>query len=117
MSDSWASRRFDGRRRLTGRRGELRLVQEARKSSGLDVSDRIAVRWSARDEDLAATLAEHASLIAGEVLAVSFGPGDPAAAGDAGPAAGAGDGAGPAAPWHEYADAALGLRFWLAVAG
>ena len=105
----------------------VRLVQEARKSSGLDVSDRIAVRWSTRDEDLAATLAEHAPLIAGEVLAVSFGPGDPAADGDAGPAIGAGDGAGPPAdagdgadtawPWHEYADAGLDLRFWLALAG
>jgi hypothetical protein len=81
---------------------------------------------------MAATLAEHAPLIAGEVLAVSFGPGDPAAAGgtgpgeDAGPARDAsgaagqagrpGDG-GVAGPWHRHADDGLGLRFWLAVAG
>jgi hypothetical protein len=45
-------------------------------------------------------------MIAGEVLAVSFGPG-------AGPG---GDGAGVAGPWHAYADTDLGLRFWLAVA-
>jgi hypothetical protein len=81
------------------------------------------VRWSTQDEDLAATLAAHARLIAGEVLAVSFGPGnpvddDPVAGnpvdGDAGPA---GDAPGVAGPWRQYADAGLGLRFWLAVAG
>ena len=31
----------------------VRLIQEARKSAGLDVSDRIAVRWSAPDGELA----------------------------------------------------------------
>ena len=49
-------------------------------------------------------------MIAGEVLAVSFGPGD--GAGDAG----AGGGPGVAGPWHAHADTDLGLRFWLAVA-
>ena len=39
----------------------IRLVQDARKSDGLDVTDRIALRWSARDPDLAAALAEHAA--------------------------------------------------------
>ncbi|HLH81661.1 MAG TPA: hypothetical protein VKV38_00180, partial [Trebonia sp.] len=55
--------------------------------------------------ELAAALAEHREMIAGEVLAVSFGPGEGAA--DTGVAAG---------PWHEHSDAGLGLRFWLAVA-
>ena len=87
----------------------VRLIQEARKSSGLDVSDRVAVRWSAPDEELAATLAAHSALIAGEVLAVSFGSGDPAGAPADGPTGATG-------PWQEYADAGLGLRFWLAVA-
>jgi isoleucyl-tRNA synthetase len=91
----------------------VRLIQEARKSSGLDVADRIAVRWAARDEEMAATLTEHAPLIAGEVLAVSFGPGDPGANGGTGLT---GDAAGVAGPWHPHADAELGLRFWLAVA-
>src|SRR5439155_1749810 len=45
--------------------------------------------------DGAAALTEHAALIAGEVLAVDFGPG------------------GPVADVPEHADAELGLRFWL----
>jgi isoleucyl-tRNA synthetase len=87
-------------------REAVRLIQEARKASGLNVSDRIVVRWTTADVDLAAALAEHGAMIAGEVLAVSFGPG-------AGPG---GDGAGVAGPWHAHADTDLGLRFWLAVA-
>ena len=115
-----------GELRAEGRAREVvRLIQEARKSSGLDVADRIAVRWAARDEEMAVTLAEHAPLIAGEVLAVSFGPGDPVAAdgtglaGDAGMAGGSGGSgeAGGSGPWHAYSDAGLGLRFWLAVTG
>jgi len=82
----------------------VRLIQEARKAAGLDVSDRIAVRWSTLDADLAGALAGHAPLIASEVLAVSFEPGE-------GPGGGA-----DAGTWHAYADAGLGLRFWLAVA-
>ena len=51
----------------------VRLIQEARKSDGLDVTDRIVLRWSVRSADLTAALTEHAGLIAGEVLAVEFG--------------------------------------------
>ncbi len=80
----------------------VRLIQEARKSDGLEVTDRIALRWSAPGAELAAALAEHRERIAGEVLATSFGPGD---------AAGAGPGA-----WYEHSDDDLGLRFWLTVA-
>ena len=121
----------------------VRLIQEARKASGLDVSDRIVVRWAAQDADLAAALGEHGPMIAGEVLAVSFAPGagpaddengangdpgagkpagdEPGANGDAGSGAAGADGvpggeAGAAGAWHEYADADLGLRFWLAAA-
>ncbi|HVT67007.1 MAG TPA: DUF5915 domain-containing protein, partial [Trebonia sp.] len=93
----------------------VRLIADARKAAGLDLSDRIVVRWSAPDAELAAALAEHAALIAGEVLAVSFQPGGKPAA-DAEAGAGAGDGAAAAGPWHEYADEGTGLRFWLAVA-
>jgi isoleucyl-tRNA synthetase len=115
-----------GELRAEGRAREVvRLIQEARKSSGLDVTDRIAVRWAAGDEELASTLTEHAPLIAAEVLAVSFGPGD-AVAGDADTAGdarreasapGQAGVAGVAGPWHQHADAGLGLRFWLAVVG
>jgi isoleucyl-tRNA synthetase len=82
----------------------VRLIQEARKNDGLDVTDRIVLRWSASDPDLAVALAEYREMIAGEVLAVSFGPGKATDA-DAG-----------ADGWHEHSDAGLGLRFWLAVA-
>jgi isoleucyl-tRNA synthetase len=92
----------------------IRLIQEARKGDGLDVTDRIALRWSARDADLAAALTEHGALIAGEVLAVEFGPAEAAGvawAGGAGGAAGvAGLGSGDG---REHADDELGLRFWL----
>jgi isoleucyl-tRNA synthetase len=73
----------------------IRLVQEARKNDGLDVTDRISLRWSARDPDVAAALTEHAALIAGEVLAVEFGPDVPVV------------------DVPEHADAELGLRFWI----
>ena len=49
----------------------VRLVQEARKTSGFDVTDRVALRWQAEGE-LAEALREHADLVAGEVLAVRF---------------------------------------------
>src|SRR5262249_36513145 len=85
----------------------IRLIQEARKSDGLDVSDRIVLRWSARDPDLAVGLTEHAGLIAGEVLAVEFGPVEAGAA-DA-------DDAADAAPGEarEHVDEDLGLWLWL----
>ena len=35
-------------------RDAIRLIQEARKNSGLDVADRIALRWTSADEELAA---------------------------------------------------------------
>jgi isoleucyl-tRNA synthetase len=82
----------------------VRLIQDARKSDGLEVSDRIVVRWAASDPDLAAALTTHGELIAGEVLAVSFGPGEGVGLVDGAPAI-----------WHEHADADLGLRFLLAV--
>lgn len=49
----------------------VRLVQEARKDSGFEVSDRITLRW-AGDGELAEALTEHADLVAGEVLAVEM---------------------------------------------
>jgi isoleucyl-tRNA synthetase len=77
-------------------RDAIRLIQEARKNSGLDVADRIAVRWRANAPETAEALGEHSTLIADEVLAVDFAEG----------AADEGYGA-------EFADEALGLTFRL----
>jgi len=76
----------------------VRLVQDARKNSGLEVSDRIELWWEAEAE-VAAAVVEHRDLIAAEVLAVSVAHGRPAA--DISP----------------HADAELGLSFWLRAAG
>ncbi len=54
----------------------VRLVQDARKGDGLEVTDRVELRWSTGDRDLAAALSEHQQMIASEVLAVEFGPVD-----------------------------------------
>ncbi|MER7399350.1 isoleucine--tRNA ligase [Streptomyces sp. NPDC000151] len=53
-------------------RDAIRLIQEARKNSGLDVADRIALRWESSDEEVRTALADHAALIADEVLATEF---------------------------------------------
>jgi isoleucyl-tRNA synthetase len=77
----------------------IRLVQDARKADGLEVSDRITLNWQAADPELTEALTEHGRLIAGEVLATEFGPRAPAAsAADLG---------------AEHNDADLGLAFWL----
>ncbi len=57
-------------------RDVIRLIQEARKNSGLDVADRIALRYVADDPQTAEALVEHATLIADEVLATDFAAGD-----------------------------------------
>ncbi|MEU8570523.1 isoleucine--tRNA ligase [Streptomyces pathocidini] len=57
-------------------RDAIRLIQEARKNSGLDVADRIALRWEAADEEMRTALTDHAPLIADEVLATDFAPGE-----------------------------------------
>jgi isoleucyl-tRNA synthetase len=53
----------------------VRLVQDARKASGLEVTDRITLTWSASAPEVAEAVREHAAAIAGEVLAVSFAEG------------------------------------------
>ena len=77
----------------------IRLVQEARKNDGLEVTDRIWLRWSTGDPELAAALTEYATLIAAEVLAVEAGPGT-------GPVV-------PAPASWEHVEGDLGLTFWL----
>jgi isoleucyl-tRNA synthetase len=60
-------------------RDVIRLIQDARKNSGLDVADRIAVRWRATDPEMERALTDHRALLCSEVLATDFaeGPGDP----------------------------------------
>jgi isoleucyl-tRNA synthetase len=60
----------------------VRLVQDARKASGLAVSDRITLTWSASDPDVAAALREHGAAVAGEVLASAFTEGPVGAVGE-----------------------------------
>ena len=54
----------------------VRLVQEARKTSGFEVSDRITLVWQA-DGELAEALREHADSVATEVLATEVREGAP----------------------------------------
>ena len=76
-------------------RDVIRQVQEARKASGLAVTDRIELRYRAAHPDTAAALREHAGLVADEVLATDYAEGDPW------------PGATP------FVDTANGLEFWL----
>jgi isoleucyl-tRNA synthetase len=93
----------------------IRRVQEARKSDGLEVTDRIRLRWSSQDPDVVAALTEHAGLIAGEVLAVEVleaGPGTGPASGLADPVSAPAPGA-QAQAAREHVEGDLGLTFWL----
>jgi isoleucyl-tRNA synthetase len=90
-----------GLRREGLAREVIRLVQDARKTDGLEVSDRITLRWESADPELAAALTEHGQLIAGEVLATGFGPRDAA------------DPAGAPDPGTGHSDVDLGLTFWI----
>jgi isoleucyl-tRNA synthetase len=67
-------------RRLGLARDVVRLVQEARKTSGFEVTDRI-IWWWAADGDTAAALREHGTAVADEVLAVEVVEGVPEDAG------------------------------------
>ena len=54
----------------------IRLVQDTRKTSGLEVSDRITLQWAA-DGELADALRAESALVAREVLATSIAEGTP----------------------------------------
>jgi isoleucyl-tRNA synthetase len=47
----------------------IRLVQDARKNTGLEITDRIELWWRTTDADLDEALREHGSEVAAEVLA------------------------------------------------
>ncbi|MGP4002819.1 isoleucine--tRNA ligase [Streptomyces sp. 8N706] len=57
-------------------RDAIRLIQEARKNSGLDVADRIALRWQSTDEEVRKALTDHSALVSDEVLATDFASGE-----------------------------------------
>ena len=80
-------------------REAIRLIQDARKTDGLDVTDRIELWWEASGPELPAALEEQGTLIANEVLATRYQDGRPAAEAGAGV--------------HEHRDSGLGLTFWL----
>ena len=80
-------------------REAIRLIQDARKSDGLDVTDRIKLWWEASGPELSAALEEQGPLIANEVLATSYQDGHPPAEAGAGV--------------YEHRDSGLGLNFWL----
>ncbi|WP_214327803.1 isoleucine--tRNA ligase [Nonomuraea sediminis] len=50
----------------------IRLVQDARKSSGLSITDRISLWWTATSPDLAAALRTSGQVVADEVLATTL---------------------------------------------
>jgi isoleucyl-tRNA synthetase len=80
----------------------VRVLQDARKRGGLEITDRVEVWWSTTGPsgpELAEALRESATLVADEVLAVSFTEGAPPVK---------------MAP-QEVPD--LGLTYWLRVAG
>jgi isoleucyl-tRNA synthetase len=84
--------------RLAGiARDAVRLIQDARKTSGLDVADRIRVRWSASKPETREALSTHGGAIAEDVLAVEFD----------------GDGSPLPAQAQAFQDAELGLEFAL----
>jgi isoleucyl-tRNA synthetase len=87
----------DELRRAGTVREVVRLVQEARKGQGFDVSDRIELWWSSTNDETATALREGHDLLAGEVLATSTTE------------------AAPNAPLHPHVVAELGLTFWLRV--
>ncbi|TKJ18233.1 isoleucine--tRNA ligase [Blastococcus sp. CCUG 61487] len=60
----------------------IRAVQETRKKSGLEVTDRIRLWWGTDDEQLRRALTEHGDQLAREVLATTVLAGTEAADGD-----------------------------------
>jgi isoleucyl-tRNA synthetase len=83
-------------------RDVVRFVQEARKNAGLEVTDRIELRWRVGGSpEPAEAIRTHADQMAGEVLAVSMHEGAPESA----------DG------FAEASDDELGLHVWLRPVG
>jgi isoleucyl-tRNA synthetase len=78
----------------------VRVLQDARKRTGLDISDRIELWWAAPAKpDLAQALRESSAAVAEEVLATTFAEGPPSV------------------DIVEQSADELGLTYWLRVAG
>jgi isoleucyl-tRNA synthetase len=86
-------------RRAGMAREVIRFAQETRKTSGLEISDRIEFWWQAGDDRLVSALREHQEAIGAEILAVTLTEGRPSA--DITP----------------HVDQELGLTIWMRVAG
>ncbi|MCK9922381.1 isoleucine--tRNA ligase [Frankia sp. AgPm24] len=56
----------------------VRILQDARKAAGLDITDRVDVRWASTLAPTALALRTHSRTVAEEVLAVTFTEVDPA---------------------------------------
>jgi isoleucyl-tRNA synthetase len=77
-------------------REAIHKIQDARKSSGLEITDRIELRYQASDPELLTAMTEHGALIADEVLATDYAAG--------------------VSPWPgavEFTDDSPGFTFWL----
>ena len=67
----------DELRRAGLARDVIRAIQEARKVSGLDVSDRISLWWQSDDPELVLMWNEHGHDVCREVLAIACEQGQP----------------------------------------
>jgi isoleucyl-tRNA synthetase len=86
--------------RLAGLAREvIRFAQETRKTSGLEISDRIEFWWQAGDDRLVSAFREHQGAIGSEILAVTLAEGRPSA------------------NITPHVDPELGLTIWMRVAG
>ncbi|WP_018500044.1 isoleucine--tRNA ligase [Parafrankia discariae] len=89
-------------------RDVVRVLQDARRAAGLEITDRVELRWAASKQDTVAALREHAATVADEILATVF---QEAPVEEPADAAGATAPAEPA--WHRGSAAELGLTFAL----
>jgi isoleucyl-tRNA synthetase len=83
-------------RRAGVARDAIRQIQEARKSIGLDVADRIVLRYQTSMDETSAALAANSDLVADEVLASDFAEDQPS--------------------WGKadsFTDETIGLTFWI----
>lgn len=74
-------------------RDVTRMIQDARKTSGFEISDRISVTWKSDETVTRSALTDHASAIAGEVLATEWSEGT--------------------SPTQGFVDEELGLTVWV----
>ncbi len=64
-------------RRAGVAREVVRVLQEARKAAGFEITDRVSVWWTATSPETAEALTQHGGMVADEVLATTFAKGEP----------------------------------------